>query len=45
MRRRFQDKPDIDPPCMLIDSIRYSVFFAGPKVRVVENPAFSAIGT
>ena len=24
---------------MLIDSIRHSVFCAGPKVKVVENPA------
>jgi N-acetylglucosaminyl-diphospho-decaprenol L-rhamnosyltransferase len=39
LRRRFQRKPDIDPPHMLIDSIRHSVFCAGPKVRVVENPA------
>jgi hypothetical protein len=24
---------------MLIDSIRHSVFCAGPKVKAVENPA------
>jgi len=39
LRRRLQRKPDTDPPHMLLDSIRHSVFCAGPKVRVVENPA------
>jgi N-acetylglucosaminyl-diphospho-decaprenol L-rhamnosyltransferase len=39
LRRRIQRKPDTDPPYMLIDSIRHSVFFTGPTVRVVENPA------
>ncbi len=39
LRRRLQRKPDVDPPQMLIDSIRHSVFCAGFKVRVVENPA------
>jgi N-acetylglucosaminyl-diphospho-decaprenol L-rhamnosyltransferase len=39
IRRRLQRKPDTDPPYMLIDSIRHSVFCTGPKVRVVENPA------
>jgi GT2 family glycosyltransferase len=39
LRRRLQRKPDNDPPCMLIDSIRHSVFCAGPGVPVVENPA------
>ena len=39
LRRRLQRKPDTDPPHMLIDSIRHSVFCAGPKVKVVENPA------
>jgi GT2 family glycosyltransferase len=39
LRRRFQHKPDVDPPHLLIDSIRHSVFCAGPKVQVVENPA------
>ena len=39
LRRRLQRKPDTDPPHMLIDSIRHSVFCAGPKVTVVENPA------
>jgi GT2 family glycosyltransferase len=39
MRRRIQRKPDNDPPHMLIDSIRQSVFCAGFRVPVVENPA------
>jgi N-acetylglucosaminyl-diphospho-decaprenol L-rhamnosyltransferase len=39
LRRRLQGKPNTDPPHMLIDSIRHSVFYKGPKVRVVENPA------
>ncbi len=39
LRRRIQRKPDTDPPFMLIDSIRHSVFGAGFKVQVVENPA------
>jgi N-acetylglucosaminyl-diphospho-decaprenol L-rhamnosyltransferase len=38
LRRQLQRKPDTDPPHMLIDSIRHSVFCAGPKVKVVENP-------
>jgi N-acetylglucosaminyl-diphospho-decaprenol L-rhamnosyltransferase len=39
MRRWVQRKPDTDPPHMLIDSIRHSVFFTGFSVNVVENPA------
>jgi GT2 family glycosyltransferase len=39
LRRRIQRKPDTDPPHMLIDSVRHSVFCAGPWVPVVENPA------
>jgi N-acetylglucosaminyl-diphospho-decaprenol L-rhamnosyltransferase len=39
LRRRLQRKPDADPPHLLIDSIRHSVFCAGIKVPVVENPA------
>ena len=39
VRRRLQLKPDTDPPYMLTDSIRHSVFFAGFSVPVVENPA------
>jgi N-acetylglucosaminyl-diphospho-decaprenol L-rhamnosyltransferase len=40
LRRRLQRKPDTDPPHELIDSIRHSVFCAGPRIPVVENPAF-----
>ena len=39
LRRRLQRKPDTDPPGMLVDSIRHSVFWARLKVPVVENPA------
>jgi GT2 family glycosyltransferase len=39
LRRRIQRKPDPDPPHMLLDSIRSSVFFTGFKLRAVENPA------
>jgi len=39
LRRRLQRKPDDDPPHLLIDSIRHSVFRAGFQVREVENPA------
>jgi GT2 family glycosyltransferase len=39
LRRRIQRKPDSNTPYMLIDSIRHSVFCAGPGVPVVENPA------
>jgi GT2 family glycosyltransferase len=39
LRRWIQRKPDSEPSHMLIDSIRHSVFCAGPKVPVVENPA------
>ncbi len=42
LRRRLMHKPDTDPPKMLIDSIRHSIFCTGPKVRVVENPALCA---
>jgi N-acetylglucosaminyl-diphospho-decaprenol L-rhamnosyltransferase len=38
MRRRIQGKPDTDTPYTLSDSIRYSVFRAGPNLRMVENP-------
>jgi N-acetylglucosaminyl-diphospho-decaprenol L-rhamnosyltransferase len=43
LRLRIQRKPDTDPPHMLIDSIRHSVFCAGPKVPVVENPALREV--
>lgn len=39
LRRRVQRKPDTDPPHMLADALRNSVFFTGFKVREVENPA------
>jgi N-acetylglucosaminyl-diphospho-decaprenol L-rhamnosyltransferase len=39
LRRRLQRKPDTDPPHLLGDSIRQSVFRAGFTVPVVENPA------
>ena len=42
IRRRIQRKPDTDPPHMLFDSIRHSVFCAGFRVPVVENPALRA---
>ena len=42
LRRRIQRKPDTDPPYMLLDSIRHSVFCAGFTVPVVENPALRA---
>jgi GT2 family glycosyltransferase len=42
VRRRLQRKPDTDPPHMLIDSIRHSVFCTGLTVRAVENPALRA---
>ncbi len=39
LRRRVQRQADTDPPHMLADSIRHSVFLAGFKVTEVENPA------
>jgi N-acetylglucosaminyl-diphospho-decaprenol L-rhamnosyltransferase len=45
IRRRIQRKPDTDPPHMLIDSIRHSVFCAGFTVPVVENPALREAAT
>ena len=39
MRRRIQGKPDTDPPHMLYDSFRNSVFMTGLKIREVRNPA------
>jgi N-acetylglucosaminyl-diphospho-decaprenol L-rhamnosyltransferase len=39
LRRRLQRKPDTDPPHMLIDSFRHTVFCAGFRIPVVENPA------
>jgi len=42
VRRRLQRKPDPDPPHMLADALRQSVFCAGFAVREVENPALAA---
>src|SRR5208337_5285623 len=39
LRRWLQRKPDTDPPYMLVDSLRHSVFCTGFKLRNVENPA------
>lgn len=39
LRRRIQRRPDSDPPMMLLDSIRHSVFLTGFKLRPVRNPA------
>jgi GT2 family glycosyltransferase len=39
LRRWLQRKPDQDPPRMLADSFRHSVFWTGFTLRVVENPA------
>jgi len=43
VRRAIQRKPDLDPPHMLADAIRHSVFLAGFKVKPVNNPALEAI--
>lgn len=45
LRRRIQRKPDVDPPHMLGDSIRQSVFRTGFAVPVVENPALRDAAT
>ena len=42
VRRRLQGKPDTDPPFMLLDSLRHSIFCTGFELRNVENPALSA---
>jgi hypothetical protein len=39
LRRRVQGKPDTDPPHMLADALRHSVFVTGFRLRNVENPA------
>jgi N-acetylglucosaminyl-diphospho-decaprenol L-rhamnosyltransferase len=39
VRRWIQRRPDTDPPHMLWDSIRHSVFCTGFKPRPVQNPA------
>ena len=40
VRRRIQRKPDTDPPQLLTDAIRHSVFCTGFRLTEVENPAF-----
>jgi N-acetylglucosaminyl-diphospho-decaprenol L-rhamnosyltransferase len=44
IRRLIQRKVDTDPPHMLIDSLKQSVFCAGFRVPVVENPAIRGSG-
>ena len=39
LRRFIQGKPDTDPPHMLWDSLRHSVFCTGFAVKPVPNPA------
>ena len=39
LRRKIQGRPDMDPPHLLIDSLRNSVFLTGFELREVENPA------
>ena len=39
LRRLIQRKPDRDPPHLLMDLIRNSVFCTGFAVRTVDNPA------
>jgi N-acetylglucosaminyl-diphospho-decaprenol L-rhamnosyltransferase len=39
VRRWIQGKSDNDAPHLWLDSVRHSVFFTGPKVKAVENPA------
>ena len=41
VRRRLQRKPDPDPPFMLVDAVRHSVFRTGFHLRRVKNPAIS----
>jgi GT2 family glycosyltransferase len=41
LRRPLQGKPDTDPPHLLRDAIRHSVFVTGFTVREVRNPALA----
>jgi len=43
VRRWLQRKPDNDPPNMLLDAIRNSVFCTGFELKAVENPAMTAV--
>lgn len=38
LRRLIQGKPDTDPRCTILDTIRNSVLVAGPRLKAVENP-------
>jgi GT2 family glycosyltransferase len=42
LRRRIQRKPDTDPPHLLGDAFRHSVFRTGFTLRDVENPLMPA---
>jgi GT2 family glycosyltransferase len=42
LRRRIQRKPDTDPPHLLGDAFRHSVFRTGFTLRDVENPLIPA---
>jgi GT2 family glycosyltransferase len=39
LRQRIQRRADTDPPQLLMDSIRHSVFCTGFRLKDVENPA------
>lgn len=43
LRRLVQRKPDMDPPHMLWDSFRHSVFCTGFRVKPVPNPAMAGV--
>lgn len=42
VRGWVQRRPNLDPPHFLRDSIRHSVFVAGPRLNVVRNPALDS---
>ena len=42
LRRRIQRRADSDPPQLLLDSIRHSVFCTGFRLKDVENPAMNS---
>jgi hypothetical protein len=44
IRRAIQRKPDRDPPKMLWDSVKNSVFVTGWRLKTVENPAMQTSG-
>jgi len=45
LRRRVQGKPDRDPPHLLWDAFRHSVFCTGLTVKPVPNPALQGTAT